>query len=252
MAIKLDIHTHTVVSGHAFSTLQEMVSEAQRKELDVFGISEHAYSIPGTCHPIHFNNVHVVPREWPYRKSDGTEAVLRLYHGVELNILDCKGTLDYEPFFHRLLDYRIAGIHKLCYTHGTQEEETQGMVNAIRNPLVQIISHPGDGTANLIFEPMVLAAKECGTLLEINNSSLKPARGKTVAYDNNRELLQLCKKYEVPVILGSDAHISFDVANYEHLYPLLQETDFPDALIVNYDEEFFWKSLKPKPENTAV
>ena len=46
------------------------------------------------------------------------------------------------------------------------------------------------------------------------------------------EILRLCKKYEVPTILGSDAHISFQIADYERLYPLLAETDFPDELIM--------------------
>ena len=56
---------------------------------------------------------------------------------------------------------------------------------------------------------------------------------------NNLELLRLCKQYEVPVILGSDAHISFDIANYENLYPLLNETEFPDELVINYSSERF-------------
>jgi len=91
---------------------------------------------------------------------------------------------------------------------------------------------------------MVLAAKECGTLLEINNSSLKPARGKVDARSNNLEILRLCKQYEVPVILGSDAHISFDIANYQYIYELLQETEFPEDLIVNRSVEVFMNSLK--------
>jgi putative hydrolase len=40
-------------------------------------------------------------------------------------------------------------------------------------------------------------------------------------------LIAVCKKYEVPTILGSDAHISFQIADYERLYPLLAETEFP-------------------------
>ncbi len=107
------------------------------------------------------------------------------------------------------------------------------MIKAISNPFVNIISHPGDGTAELDFEPIVLAAKEHRTLLEINNSSLKPIRKKLSAKDNNIEILKLCKRYEVPVILGSDAHISFDIANYEYIPPLLNETEFPDSLIIN-------------------
>lgn len=240
--INIDVHTHTIMSGHAFSTLQEMITEAQSKELKVFGITEHGESIPGTCDPLYFNNIHVVPREWKYKKTDGTDAVLKLLLGAELNILDPKGTLDYVPYYHRLLDVCIAGIHSVCYEHGTPEEETAGVIAAMNNPIVDIISHPGDGTANLLFEPLVLASKETGTLLEINNASLKPARGKTIAIENNRELLRLCKKYEVPVILGSDAHITFDIANYEYLYPLLSETEFPDELIVNYRTDFKRKS----------
>ena len=164
--------------------------------------------------------------------------------GAEINILDGKGTLDADEALMKKLDIRIAGIHLLCYEHGTVDENTYGMIQAIRHPYIQIISHPGDGTAKLHFEPMVLAAKECGTLLEINNSSLKPTRNKVDARDNNLEILRLCKRYEVPVILGSDAHISFDIANYEHLYALLQETEFPEELIVNRSVEIFKNYLK--------
>ena len=62
MKIELDVHTHTIASGHAFSTLQEMAQAAADKGLKVLGITEHSPGIPGTCHPIYFRNLHVVPR----------------------------------------------------------------------------------------------------------------------------------------------------------------------------------------------
>lgn len=223
--LKLDVHTHTVMSGHAYSTLQEMVAAAQQKNLDILGITEHAPGIPGTCNPIYFRNLHVVPRQF---------GNLRLLLGAELNILDTKGTLDLDEYYYKRLDIRIAGIHLLCWEGGTVEENTQGMINAIRNPWTQIISHPGDGTAELLFEPIVLAAKESKTLLEINNSSLNPSRNKETALVNNLEILRLCKRYEVPVVLSSDAHISYAIADYSFIWPLLQETEFPDELIMNY------------------
>ena len=235
--IKLDVHTHTVMSGHAYSTMQEMVTAAQQKHLDILGITEHAPGIPGTCHPIYFRNLHVVPRQY-----DG----LRLLLGAELNILDTKGTLDLDEYYYKMLDLRIAGIHLLCWEGGTIEENTHGMINAIRNPWTQIISHPGDGTADLLFEPIVLAAKETKTLLEINNSSLNPVRKKETALKNNLEILRLCKRYEVPVILSSDAHISYAIADYSFIWPLLQETDFPDQLIMNYDTERFLEYISRK------
>ena len=223
--LKLDVHTHTVMSGHAYSTLQEMVAAAQQKNLNILGITEHAPGIPGTCNPIYFRNLHVVPRQF---------GNLRLLLGAELNILDTKGTLDLDEYYYKMLDIRIAGIHLLCWEGGTVEENTQGMINAIRNPWTQIISHPGDGTAELLFEPIVLAAKESKTLLEINNSSLNPNRNKETALRNNLEILRLCKRYEVPVVLSSDAHISYAIADYSFIWPLLQETEFPDELIMNY------------------
>ena len=232
--ISLDVHTHTIMSGHAYSSLQEMVVAAQQKNLDILGITEHAPGIPGTCNPIYFRNLHVVPRQM---------GNLRLLLGAELNILDTKGTLDLDEFYYKKLDIRIAGIHLLCWEGGTIEENTQGMINAIRNPWTQIISHPGDGTAELLFEPIVLAAKESKTLLEINNSSLNPRRNKESALKNNLEILRLCKKYEVPVVLGSDAHISYSIGDFGFIWPLLQETEFPDKLIMNYEPERFLKYI---------
>lgn len=228
--IELDVHTHTVASGHAFSSLQEMAKAASEKGIKLLGITEHAPGIPGTCDPIYFRNLHVVPRH-----MYGIDLML----GAEVNIIDYEGNLDMDDKLMSSLDLRIAGIHSLCYKWGTKEQNTAGLVKAISHPLVNIISHPGDGTTELLFEPAVLAAKEHHTLLEINNSSLKPIRHKVSARGNNLEILRLCKRYEVPVILGSDAHISFDIANYEFLYPLLAETEFPDELIVNRSIKVF-------------
>ena len=234
----IDVHTHSIASGHAYSTLVEMVSEAQNRGLKIFGITEHTPALPGACHSIYFRNLHVVPRQW---------GDMRLLLGAELNIINSKGDIDLEDEFFPMLDIRIAGIHKLCWENGTAEENTEGMIRVIQNPWINIISHPGDGTAELNFEPIVIAAKEHNTLLEINNSSLNPVRGKThKAIPNNIEILNLCKKYEVPVILGSDAHITFDIANYDNVLPLLNETEFPEELIINDKPNAFIKLLEKK------
>ena len=235
MKIELDVHTHTLASGHAFSTLQEMAQAAADKGLKLLGITDHAPGIPGSSDPIYFRNLYVVPR-----RMYGIELML----GAEINILSPEGDLDMDEHYLQMLDLRIAGIHSLCYKHGTREENTKGLLRVIANPYIHIISHPGDGTAQLLFEPLVRAAKEHHTLLEINNSSLRPCRHKEEARPNNLEILRLCKQYEVPVILGSDAHISFDIARYDYALELINETEFPEALIVNTDVERFKKIVK--------
>ena len=118
----------------------------------------------------------------------------------------------------------------------------------MRNPFMQIISHPGDGTAALDFERLMQVSKETHTLLEINNHSLAPIRHKEVARPNNLTLLRLAKKYDTPIILGSDAHFSTMIAQYDNVMPLLKEVDFPDELIINYDVERFLNYLKPTPK----
>ena len=225
MKTLLDVHTHTIASGHAFSSLQEMTLTAKEKGLDILGITEHGPNIPGTCDPIYFRKL-----------------------GAELNILNTKGDIDLDEDYWRMLDIRIAGIHSLCWQGGSKKENTQGVINAMRNPFVQIISHPGDGTAELDFEELMKVSRETHTLLEINNHSMAPIRHKTVAAPNNLELLELAKKYETPVIFGSDAHFSTMIADYSNIMPLVEKAEFPDELVLNYQPEKFMAYLKPTPE----
>lgn len=220
----VDLHTHTIASGHAYSSLQEMAQAAAQKGIEVLGVTEHGPGVPNTCGRLYFKNSIVIPREM---------YGIKLLIGAELNILDTDGTIDGDEQMWKWLDLRIAGIHSVCWKGGTTDQNTSGMINAIRNPYIHIISHPADGTASLYFEPIVKAAKEAHTLLEINSHSLHPKRHKTEARDNNLELLRLCKQHDVPVILGSDAHISFSIGNYEYVLPLLAEAVFPDRLIMN-------------------
>ncbi len=234
MKYVLDVHTHSIASGHAFSTIAEMIAEAQRQGLELLGITEHAPSIPGTCHPIYFRNIHLVPRHY---------GDMQLILGAELNILNTNGDLDLDDMYSPRLEYRIAGFHSVCYRGGTAEENTAGLIKVIQNPNIHIISHPGDGATSLLFEPVVVAAKEHHTLLEINSSSMRPIRGFSHARNNNLEILRLCKQYDVPIILASDAHIARDIANFENCLSLLEEVHFPEELIINTSVKRFFSYI---------
>lgn len=59
---ELDVHTHTLASGHAYGTIREIAQAASEKGLKLLGITEHAKGIPGTCDDIYFQNLRVVPR----------------------------------------------------------------------------------------------------------------------------------------------------------------------------------------------
>ena len=47
MRIELDTHTHTLASGHAYSTIAEMIDAAAQKGLKLVGLAEHAPAWPG-------------------------------------------------------------------------------------------------------------------------------------------------------------------------------------------------------------
>ena len=46
MDLILDTHTHTIASGHAYNTINEMVRSAADKGLKLLGITDHAPMMP--------------------------------------------------------------------------------------------------------------------------------------------------------------------------------------------------------------
>lgn len=243
MNIELDVHTHTIASGHAYCTIREMAKAASEKGLKLLGITEHAHGIPGTCADIYFKNLKVVPRE-----MYGIELML----GSEINIVDYNGKLSMEDSIIDRLDVRIAGIHHHCYTYGTIEQNTSATIGAIKNPRIDIISHPDDGDCPVDYEAVVKAAKEYNTLLELNNSSINPEACRKNARENNIHMLNLCKKYGVSIILSSDAHFDLDIAKYDLAYEIIKEVNFPEELIINKSVTDFKNKIKLNREKTSI
>ncbi len=220
----IDLHTHTIASGHAYNTLWEMARAAQVRGLAVYGCTEHAPAMPGTCHSFYFSNVKVIPRN-----ICGIPVLM----GAELNITDFDGRVDLPPSILRRLDYTVASIHPPCIREGSREDYTRAYLGAIQNPFVNIIGHPDDGRVPVDYDTLAAAAKEHHTLLEINNSSLLPGTARVNARANDQLLLERCAHYRTSVILDSDAHCEVDVGNHQLAWALLEEMNFPQELVVN-------------------
>ncbi len=224
----LDVHTHTIASGHAYNTMTEMIRAAREKGLELYGITEHAPKMPGSCQEMYFQNLKIIPRV-----HGGMEVLL----GIELNILDEQGTVDLpEPYLGQM-DVAIASLHKPCIRFGSSASNTQCLIEAMKNPHINIIGHPDDGRYPVDYEALVQAAKEYHTLLELNNHSLDPRSTRENARENDLTMLKLCKKYGVSIILGSDAHYSDYILNHGLALSVLEEADFPEELVVNTDKE---------------
>lgn len=225
MNIAIDTHTHTLASGHAYSTIREMAKAAGEKGLKGLAITEHAPEMPGSCQLFYFQNLKVVPRN-----LYGVELLL----GTELNIMDEQGNIDLPEDVISRMDITIASMHTPCYGKSKGlEKNTDAYLCAMQNPYIDIIGHPDDGRFEVDYTALVKMAKETGTLLEINNSSIRPGGFRKDAYSNDLKLLKLCKEYGVMVTLGSDAHFDADIANYTFAEKVLKEAGFPEELIAN-------------------
>lgn len=224
----VDLHTHTISSGHAFSTLRENVQGAKDNGLKIVGLSDHAVTMPGTAHPFYFHNMRVIKDE-----IDG----IRVLKGIEANVIDYDGNVDVEEDVIEILDYMIASLHGPCIKAGTMEENTRALIKAMDVPKVKVIGHPDDSRFPIDYEKLVLAAKEKNVAIEMNNSSLSPKSFRMNAVENYKVLLKLCKDHGVKIMLGSDAHIYYDVGRFDNCYKLLEEMDFPKDLVWNFSEE---------------
>lgn len=228
MEFVLDTHTHTLASGHAYNTMKEMAEAAAERGLSLLGITEHAPKMPGTCHELYFHNLGVVDR-----MQYGVELLL----GTELNILDCDGHVDLMQRHLKKLDLVIASLHTPCIRPGTKEENTRALLNAMKNPCIDIIGHPDDIRYPLDYQALVYGAKESGKLLEINNTSMSPGSVRKGAREHYLEMLEYCREYGVCVVAGSDAHTAGSVGNLERVQALLEEVHFPEELVVNRSTE---------------
>ena len=59
MKFTIDTHTHTLVSGHAYNTIDEMAAFAAEKGVTHLAITDHAPKMPGSCGYLHFLNLSV-------------------------------------------------------------------------------------------------------------------------------------------------------------------------------------------------
>lgn len=234
MRYVLDSHTHTIASGHAYNTINEMVQAAVDKGLELLAITEHSMKMPGTCHEYYFSNLRMLSRQ-----MQGIEVLF----GAEVNIMDYDGNVDMPQRLLEKMDVVVASMHTPCLKPGTKAENTRSYLKVMENPAVNIIGHPDDGRYPVDYEELVLGAKKHHVLLELNNASLHPLGSRKNPRPNDVVMLELCRNYEVPIILNSDAHCAADVGNHQYSEELLREMEFPEQLIVNRSVEEYKKYI---------
>lgn len=253
-----DVHTHTLASLHAYSTIGECVVAARAAGLELLGSTDH-YScmISPSLHVRdyqHFLNFDVWPEVW-----DG----VRVLHGVEADIVDLQGRLfgwdrtlrdgitgkkfvrehTLKEDVWRNIDYAIASIHDDTFTVGASLAQTTGMyVRALEDPKVLILGHVGRANIPFDLDTVLLAAKERGRLIEINEHSFASHYDKRL-HENCRRIAERCAELDVMISTGTDAHIACDIGRFDAVAALLDEIHFPEELIATRSATAFLSVL---------
>lgn len=226
MQIVTDTHTHTVASGHAYSSLQENIAAAKQTGLKLMAMTDHASTMPGAPHYWHFENLKVIPRV-----VDGV-GVLR---GIEANILNPEGELDITESLAQRLDVVIASFHEPLFKPGDAATHTKALLAVIKGGKADILGHLGNPNFPFDIDTVVAAAAEHKVMIEINNSSFAGSRqGSDV---NCERILLAAKRLGALLSFGSDAHISYQVGRFPHALALAQKHDFPAERLVSTKAE---------------
>ncbi len=127
-------------------------------------------------------------------------------HATEVEI-KADGSLDYPDDFLASLDLVLASLHTSL--RQPRDKVTQRVLNAIRNPHVDIIGHPTGRLipdregADLDMDAILMAAAETGVAMEIN---AHPAR-----LDLDDVLARRAKEMGIPISINTDAHSEADL-----------------------------------------
>ena len=226
MNIKVDLHTHTIASGHAYSTLSENALAASRKGIELLGMTDHAPSMPGAPHHYHFGNLTILPKEL---------YGVRILPGVEANITNYEGKLDIPIEYLSRMKLVLVGLHEICYPGGTSEQNTKAYIKAMENPYIDMMVHPGRPHFEMDLELIAHMSAQLNIPVEINNSSL--AKEKRGAWDNCRRFARYMAQYKGPVILGSDAHFWDRVGDFSYALELVHEVGILEHQILNTSPE---------------
>ena len=223
MKLQADLHTHTIASTHAYSTITENCQWAAEYGIKALAMTDHAMAMPDSPHEWHFYNMRVLPR-----KIHGV-TVLK---GIEANIININGDIDIPEHLLPSLEWIVASMHEEAITPDTVENITNAYLKACLNPCIDVIGHCTSDAFYFDYEKCVKQFKEYEKLVEINESSIINKAG---SRKNCYELLKLCKKYEVPVVVDSDSHFCQNIGQTPNAIKIIEEVDFPEELIINYD-----------------
>lgn len=235
-----DMHTHTVFSKHAYSTVFENIQEAEKKGLKYIAITDHF-----------FNN-----GDFLDKKNETTRIAylemkiadrehIKVIGGEEFNIAQ---EIEYWDKLKDIV-WRPIGLHNWFFDTDNctldelykEFEKSVGRHNAfvhIERELHRIdkAKHGGnlDSEIKDFLKSICILAKKNNIFMEINEASL--VRDEDGIIDRIKYWVEFAKKNNNRICLGTDAHYCKEVGDFRNVLKLLNEFEYPKELILNCNE----------------
>lgn len=222
MHIEIDSHTHTIASGHAYSTLAENTAAAAERGLRLIALTDHGPAMPGSPHIWFFRNMRVIPRI-----INGI-GVLR---GIEANIVNYSGDLDIDASLHEQLDIVLASLHEPVLAPCGMSKHTDAVIKAMASGRIDVFAHGGNPSFPIEIDEVAKAAAAYEVLIEINNSSFTTSRPGSET--NCAALAEAVARHNGRLTFGSDAHIANNVGCFDKCIALVERLGLPAHLVIS-------------------
>ncbi len=246
MRLLADLHTHTVASGHAFSTVTELAGAAAARGLELIAVTDHGPAVPGGAHLWHFWNMKVVP---------SILGGVRILKGCEANpCADSENGMDLPDEMLAMLDFVAVGIHPECgFDDRDRARNTEALLRIVTNPLVDMITHPGNEDEFPVdLDVIVNAAVQHDVIIELNNYSFDPRSGRHSSVQRERAFAIAARDAGALIAINSDAHFHLLVGSVENALAVAEEIGFPEDRIVNRDAASVLEFLTGKRERPRL
>ncbi|WP_456481837.1 PHP domain-containing protein [Methanopyrus sp.] len=219
MRLRADLHTHTVYSdGHG--TPLENVLAAEERGLETVALTDHGPASPEGLTDRSFRRLVAESKEAEKLCS------VRVYVGVEANIVSMSGEIDATPAMLGESDIVLAAVHnpRLILANPRSTEELRraivhATIRCIESGEVHIIAHP----------VWILEQLRCHITAQEAEEIARAAADHNVGLELNARhlpkdftLYQVAVRVGAPITFGSDAHAPEEVGRFKPLRKLVR------------------------------
>lgn len=241
--INVDSHVHSILTNHAYSTIEENAIHARDRGIKAIAITDHF----GITEKENINNIvaSIANRKVLPRKMHDVTII----KGVEIDIIDEDGNLPFVdiPYYYdksrnvlevvvSSSEIVIASVHHydgIC--RSSVAVHTNMYIKALQNPHINVIGHIGKTGIEFDIRSVLKVAYQNNKAIEINAELLNNLETKHIC----RKIAEKCAEEGVFVTIGSDAHCAYSIGNFSSVIDLLTEIHFPEELILNTNHKKF-------------